>query len=407
MAHNEKDPRRPRGPSQVDQLRGDRREDDTGADGDQHPVLTATPEENAEEQLGVAPVLPGPTSAARPKGPGGKFFVVDKAMWLTAATSGGDLSDIALLNRMVAYLVLACGTGVDNVHTSWAARSVETYTGVGRQHAQAAIDSLVNDVGVIAHAQDHTRFHPRYLMARIETADPIFIPNALVVGLAGETPILRRVRQTGDPLVLRLLIDLYGAVQPDVTYGVPLGVLRRGHMPDDPDACRKAFERGIHTVWELDDGHSHTFGPEAAMRAPHAAKVNGQSEDGFWRRVGLLERIGALTFEAWVFDGAGDNAEPLFPLDEIADLASEAARALWPGRDPTNEFDGRLIPLPAHFAPPRIQHVAILRPSVDARGARMAFAKRMEAIERWTAIYAALASQADNQMYDQPMRMTS
>ena len=63
-----------------------------------------------------------------------------------------------------------------------------------------------------------------------------FLPVALVTGLAAEASILRRVRETGDPMLLRMVIDLYGQVQLDATYGVPVAalsqVLLRNILPE-------------------------------------------------------------------------------------------------------------------------------------------------------------------------------
>ena len=45
---------------------------------------------------------------------------------------------------------------------------------------------------------------------------PIFLPVGLVTGLTGaDTSMLCRMRETGDVLALRLLIDLYGEVTLD------------------------------------------------------------------------------------------------------------------------------------------------------------------------------------------------
>lgn len=357
------------------------------------------------------------------KGPGGNFYVIDKGVW-RLVTTGDTMSDQARLNRMIAYLVLACGTGGDQVHTSWSARSIETYTGLGKPRGQAAIEGLMTGSAVVEFAPETSRTRPRYRLVQPAQPDPIWLPKALVMGLTAERSVLGRVKDTGDPLLLRLLIDLYASVQTDATYGVPLATLRRACKNDDPDISQKVFEVGAHTVWAVDPGGDWTYSTTELM-APHRTKAKDTKEANqpFWDRVKVLEKIGALVFEPWVFDGAGDEAEPLFPVarslnqalesprdeaDRLTALAFSAAADLGPERQGLWEkHEGKhLIPLPGHHRAPSIQHVARLKVEVDARGGRMAYARRMDAIERWTGIYAELQAQAMAQDFSQPMRLS-
>lgn len=48
---------------------------------------------------------------------------------------------------------------------------------------------------------------PAYALAKKGT--PIWLPNALVDGAAGEVPPVARIRQTQNPMALRLLVELY------------------------------------------------------------------------------------------------------------------------------------------------------------------------------------------------------
>ena len=66
----------------------------------------------------------------------GEFFAVDKRSWAEACQLG--------MQAAVAYLVLASGTGRDNLRTSWSTNAIERYTGVGRKRAKTAIDKLIN-----------------------------------------------------------------------------------------------------------------------------------------------------------------------------------------------------------------------------------------------------------------------
>ena len=55
---------------------------------------------------------------------------------------------------------------------------------------------------------------PRYDLPPLRnraTVNRVWLPNTLVTGAANETPPIERVRQTRDPMTLRLLVDCYHA----------------------------------------------------------------------------------------------------------------------------------------------------------------------------------------------------
>ena len=153
------------------------------------------------------------TKHERGAGRGSLFFALDRALWLRLWT----LETVNRLNFVIAYLVLLAGTGADHRLSKWSAKAIEVYVGIGKPRGQRAIQELV-DHGLIEHTEASTRMAPQYRLPALDPdADPIFLPVQLITGLAGETPILRRIRETGDPLALRMLIDLYGEIQVDVT----------------------------------------------------------------------------------------------------------------------------------------------------------------------------------------------
>ena len=180
----------------------------------------------------------------------GEFFAVDKQSWVKACELG--------MPPAVAYLVLANGTGRDNLRTSWSTNAIERYTGIGRKRAKTAIDTLIN-ANLLRRVQEGP--HPKYefqfrpaldaddrkLFDRIlagkqprgykvsvaerlrnrgwlsacdgtfqalevPSRELIWLPNDLVRGLGeGADAPVERVRQTSDVMALRLLVDLYHA----------------------------------------------------------------------------------------------------------------------------------------------------------------------------------------------------
>jgi predicted transcriptional regulator len=350
---------------------------------------------------------------------GRNFFVIDKGNLEKVATRRKGQSDRALLNMMIAFLVLACGTDGDQIKTPWSAHAIRKYSGMGLPRAQAAIQSLV-EIGLIERAPDSSKNRPRYLLTKPSEVDPIFLPNALIMGLVKETPMLARLRPHGDPLALRLLIDLYGVVVIDAAYGLPLNMLKK----ESPFSSEKIFVAGAHAVWSVQlPSEEYQVSPATGVVfAPHraAAPTPQDASSLFWKRVALLVDIGALVSEAWLFDGPGDDAEPMFPINanrelgttgDAADLtlaAFAAAEALCLPSAPyweQNLYGGLAIPLPGHFSEPSIKLVTQLRINASASGGLAAYAMRREKIEIWTSAFRQLHEQALAGDYSQPMHV--
>ena len=173
----------------------------------------------------------------------------------------GPRPALSSMNAAVAYLLHARGTGRDQRTTYWSVQALETYTGISRSRAQAAIKSLQ---GAGLTAQIHGGSRPRYeimpwsavvrrdpkltvaqteLLERIGAGEQpggrrgptveslvrlgllekieegvclpkpqwIWLPNEFVTGAAEETPPLELLRQSQDVMALRLAVDLYRA----------------------------------------------------------------------------------------------------------------------------------------------------------------------------------------------------
>lgn len=353
----------------------------------------------------------------RGKGTGGLFFAADRQLWPQLWT----LETANRLNFVTAFLVLLAGTGSDHQLTKWSAKACEEHVGMGKPRAMRAIEELVQH-GIIARTENSTRMRPQYRFHPLDRdADPIFLPVQLVTGLKQETPVLRRIRETGDALLLRMLIDLYGLIETDATYGVPITALRLNPPAHHP--ARKLFEAGANTVWAMElSGQQSAQGEWATVHRVNEAKP----EDAwapFWERFALLTKMGALWFEPWVFDGDALDAEPLMPVDPsfhyavretdriagLTRLAHEASAELAGERTYfLDRAEGDiLLPLPGHHRAPEIRGVAKLRVEPDTPGHRIAYARRMRLIEGYSEAFAVLRNDAANGRLNRPLRIMS
>ena len=351
------------------------------------------------------------TKHERGKGRGRLFFALDRDLWLKLWA----LETVNRLNFVIAYLVLLAGTGADHRLSKWSAKAIEVYVGIGKPRGQRAIQELI-DHGLVAHTEKSTRMAPQYRLPPLDPeADPIFLPVQLITGLASETPVLRRIRETGDPLMLRMLVDLYGQLQTDATYAVPLSVLSM--LPAENTPARKILETGVNAVWRM-----QLIDRLAAEREwTRVHYIQGETTwDTFWGRVKTLRNMGILEFEPWIFDGPDADAEPLFPVtvelgvrtvkskdaEILTDTAMEAVIAI--ARERQSALDSMtssmvVIPLPLHHRAPEIRGVAKLRVEADTPGRRMAYALRMQRIDAYTKAFRTLAEQAEKAIFNRPL----
>lgn len=344
-----------------------------------------------------------PVERRRGAGRGSKFFVLDRSLWDYACSTTTNNR----LNLLTAMLVLSAGTGSDQRLTKWSTKACERYAGMGKPRAALAIQELLK-ARLISLSPKSTGRYPQYMFAAAPAnSSPIFLPIQLVTGFGSETPVLRRVRETGDEILLRMLIDLYGRVQIDATHGVPLEDLRR--CADTSEACRKVVETGVHAVWSLTESGDMWAG---GWRAPYAGK---KVEELFWPRIHQLQNIGALWFEPWVFSSDCKDAEPLFPvgapdpkggplsLSERTWLVAGLLAADRPYLLGTHS-DKLLVVLPAHHTAPAVRGVARLRVEADTPGRRAAFAARAGSIRFWHGEYERLSADLKIGRTDRPIR---
>lgn len=366
----------------------------------------------------VAVVEEQPEKKMRGHGRGSGFFVLGHGIW-------NQLWSVPTSNRLsliITYLVLLAGTGSDHRLTKWSAKACEDHVGLGKPRAKRAIEELIASE-LIARTAASTRLKPQYELLTTPMEDePIFLPIALITGLTGEASMLRRVRETGDVLVLRMLIDLYGLIALDATHGVPLEYLRSGAAPDGQPTARKLAEIGAYKVWGITPGSWR--GAQGDWTSPHysqKAKKPGSWET-FWSRLDLLKQIGAIWHDPWLFDGEALDAEPIMPLDasgfyfvsdpddeaKLTRLALDASRSLV-GDEREYLFDSGaefFVPLMAHHQTPAYREIIKLRVEADTPGRRSSWKKRRTLIEQRLQAFAQLQSDAASGRVDRPMRLT-
>jgi hypothetical protein len=385
----------------------------------------------------------------------GGFFAVDSRTWATLCVPG-------MLNEAVAYIVQARGTGRDNRTTTWSVESIERYTGISRHKAAAAVKNL-QAKGFTRLLRGGTK--PKYELAPFGelpgTADPrpplsypekmavnrvqrgfalsrnhrdqagraankgwlvehegefaiapppeikpdlIWLPNELIDGAAGETPPLELVRQTQDPMTLRLIIDMYHAqnLREDG------GVSRR--LMWDEFIRVKIGEHAQFTVWGFHQGSSWVNWKNG-LTLPHRRELTNEEKTAgknkgldFFQRTAYL---GALRLIEWVphlVESADECGEIIHPLcmgdsesieDRLGRAAHKAGRALitegqygWAVEKGIHQ----LVPVPRHIANVQMIGIARLRYRPHTRMTTAWWADLKANAEKHLARYAEIAA---------------
>jgi hypothetical protein len=308
------------------------------------------------------------------------FFAVDRRTWARVCGLG--------LNRAVAYLVLARGTGKSNRETAWSVQAIETYTGISRGRAQAAVSALVDD-GVVRKLRDGTR--PKYELVpwhlipgtdprppltsydqsivdkalqgkkitgwdkrtianavnqgwladhgdgkysvapRLDTdPDWIWLPNTLVTSAAAEASPIELVRQGQDEMTLRLFIDLYDAQNLRDDGGISRTITWRQYERV------KVGQQGQYDVWGFSYAGEYVSWVGAAVCHRRDELTDTERKAGknraadFFRRMGQLVDLGLIEWIAHLFESDKPDGEIIHALgsagsDSLEDQIGPAA----------------------------------------------------------------------------------
>jgi hypothetical protein len=226
----------------------------------------------------------------------------------------------------------------------------------------------------------------------------IWLPNALVTGVGSETPPVELIRQMQDPMILRLLIDLYDAQNLREDGGVNRFVAYAKWERE------RVGEHAQYTVWGFRDAESTmAFGGSAPV-APHIDH-SSSSPSGkyapFWPRLYSLAKTGLIEWVPYLFESEDNEGEAIHPYglgtsngieDRIGIAAHEAGlRLLTPGQaDCVREKDSRLAPVPRHIAKVAMIGVARLRYRPRTKVTAAWSAELHSRGERWFELYSEL-----------------
>jgi hypothetical protein len=366
---------------------------------------------------------PAPSAEPKPKATRGGFFIVDRGMFHKACALG--------LRPAIALLILARFTQGRGATSRASSNAIEKRTGIGRKAAREAIGALEKD-GIVTRSGSPTRPVHRItrhldlpdprgaiserqqeaftrvtrksrdaalnplkastlnrndaaIMGNLERVghvrrvgheweavprdpgEPVWLPNELVDGVNGNPSPVELIRQTGDPMTLRLLVDLYTAHRLDEWHGVDPRII----CGTFEEVYRREVGAALVVAWvptkpRLRCGWGNT------VTDPHEGDAQNL-EGAFYERLGVLERLGLLTFVPHVVDGDGAPVYPCsrsvgHPLElELGAAAVTAAESILDARSrggreepPDLDWSEIIAVVPAHMARASLVGVARL-----------------------------------------------
>jgi len=315
----------------------------------------------------------------------GKFFAIGKEQWNAACTLG--------LNPAVAFLVLARGTGRDNITTRWSAEAVAQHTGISWRRAQDAIAELER-AKLAINTKEAGQRPIRKLAFPDDVDKALWLPNALVDGVGGAASPLARLRQTQNVDYLQAFIELYCLQDLAGDGGLPRSLIwtiyTREHVCDAGQFKVYGFKEG--------DPRCHPDGPLARFKST----TKEPPKDGWpsWQFLGALQRMGLLEAVHYLAEGESADSELLHPLTGDADALAVRDAAYcaidglpeWVlGRQANSGYDYILpvirdIPAPAVWGVYRLT----FRPHTKLTAAW--WAQHKAACKRFTSIYNAIGS---------------
>jgi len=316
----------------------------------------------------------------------GNFFAIDKTQWAGVC----ELS----INAALLYLLLARGSEKSNRFTSWSANSLEKYTGVTRRRAKEARIRLLGSqyVNVICSGKSPKYELPRSLGFQ-EKRDEIWLPNELITGAADEVTGIERVRQTGDVMRLRLLVDLY----------------HQQNLVDDCGVAREcvheSFERkriaesGIYTIWGFSRDAMSCF-PQNEVVSPHYVGDG----DLFLERFNTLRDLGLVEVTPYLCETSKPDAEIIHPLgsvfgcEDLSLVMDDAVFNMLP-----DQYSGEcclydfVVPVPRHISNAAVVGIAQTRYRAKTSLTAAAKAHHIEQISAYRDAYEQMGTKDDVQ----------
>lgn len=314
------------------------------------------------------------------------FFAIDRQTWERASKLG--------MNPACSFLVMARGTWRDNSSTKWSVNAVVNYTGISRRRAKDAQAILIKHKVI---KKEKGGKHPKFkLKKQCKDVDLIWLPNELVTGIENAVPPLERVRQTGDVLCLRLLIDFYFINSPVDDGGIPRDCVFQAYEREE------ISETGNMIVYGFDRNVMSCY-PKHPVVKPHVLSSKSEQCEAFFERLNILIDLGLISFVPFLVESEDKDSEFIHPLiDPYTGDCELVERARYQAVEMIGEcyqseaenFD-YVVPVVLHRKKNTVAGIGFLRYRPKTSLTAAGYANIQELYQHWLEIYGSVSSQPE------------
>jgi hypothetical protein len=180
-----------------------------------------------------------------------------------------------------------------------------------------------------------------------------FIPKSLIIRDDGQQSMVERLRQARDPKMLQLLVDFYALQDLAELDGL---AFRRTF------STKSVLATGLHRLW--------WFKNEGEVQGELAHHYAGRDGPAFWRRIAVLEDLGAIEWAYYLAEDGQPDAGLVYPvalvrsgrvieaaLESVAGAWATLAAAVLHKGDDVDQFDKFADQAPDAFTLPAPRHM--------------------------------------------------
>jgi hypothetical protein len=347
--------------------------------------MSETPESHPANASGEKPCR----SATR------RFFVIDRGQFHTVCGLG--------MAPAIAYLVMAAGTGPDHSLTSWGVHSIEKYSGLSRGRAGDAIEllrkhDLLKKCGKPLQIGTRTLQRRRLVLPARTKRHLVWLPTQLVTGAGREQTPLDIVREVGDVLALRLLVDLYDVQNLPEHWGINSSIIRQSWNR------KKVGERGEWVIWGFENNSLQAWKNETTE--PHIKRERPKDNwEPLWDRIHSLTHAGLIEWIPTLVGSSNEDTQPIMPVGGslepeilIRDAIRDAAwNTLTEWQMDRVEDNLLLVPVRRHLSDCQVVGIARTKYRTQTKRTSQWFAQIYACVRQYLPVYQKLAGKKDMQ----------
>mgnify|MGYP000057300065 CR=1 FL=1 len=237
------------------------------------------------------------------------------------------------MNEACLYLIYSCGTGKKGDLTAWSVTALTKYTEISRRRGKLAQQRLLESgITEIIKTGKGGR-HPHTRINQSECSRHAWLPMTFITGAGKEVAPIEKLRRTGEPLALKLLIAFYDYCNIAEEGGIQTDVY---------EACYESDNIGSHkffSIFGFKGGSGRIHWEPIFHCLSEEEKIDLRSEGKadtakFWDRLNILQELGLIYEVPTLFDSEDGcpivSIKDPFTNEAYSELCSEELKEQLP-----------------------------------------------------------------------------